>query len=112
MYNHLSMDKARSIQHLHDLGWSRRKIAATLAVDRKSVKRHLEGQKSKGAAPTGQALPLESDCVSSTQEEVKDDKDIHTPSPSWCSLHRTNHPGQQAGGWLAASLETTQGVCD
>ena len=55
MSNNLSMDKAQSIQHLHDLGWSQRKIAATLAVDRKSVKRHLEGQKLKGAAPTGQA---------------------------------------------------------
>lgn len=55
MSNHLAMDKAQSIQHLHDLGWSQRKIAATLSVDRKSVKRQLEGQKSKGAAPTGQA---------------------------------------------------------
>ena len=55
MSNHLSMDRAQSIQHLRDLGWSQRKIAATLAVDRKSVKGHLEGVKSKGAAPTGQA---------------------------------------------------------
>lgn len=55
MSNHLAMDKAQSIQHLHDLGWSQRKIAATLSVDRKSVKRYLESQKSKGTAPTGQA---------------------------------------------------------
>lgn len=55
MSNYLAMDKAQSIQHLHDLGWSQRKIAATLCVDRKSVKRHLESKNSKGAAPTGQA---------------------------------------------------------
>ena len=55
MSNRLAMDKAQSIQHLHDLGWSQRKIAATLSVDRKSVKRYLEGEKSKGTAPTGQA---------------------------------------------------------
>ena len=42
MSNHLAMDKAQSIQHLHDLGWSQRKIAATLSVDRKSVKRYLK----------------------------------------------------------------------
>lgn len=55
MSNHLAMDKAHSIQHLHDLGWSQRKIAQTLAIDRKSVKRHLESLNSKGTAPTGEA---------------------------------------------------------
>lgn len=51
----LGMDKAQSIQHLHRLGWSQRKIAASLSVDRKSVRRHLAALISKGAAPTGQA---------------------------------------------------------
>ena len=55
MSNHLAMDKVQSIQHLRDLGWSQRKIAATLSVDRKSVRRHLERRDSKGAAPTVQA---------------------------------------------------------
>lgn len=55
MSNRLAMDKAQSIQHLHDLGWSQRKIAETLSVDRKSVKRHLATANSKGAAPTGDA---------------------------------------------------------
>ena len=55
MSNHLAMDKAQSIQHLHDLGWSQRKIAETLSIDRKSVKRQLASTNSKGAAPTGEA---------------------------------------------------------
>lgn len=55
MSNRLAMDKAQSIQYLHGLGWSQRRIAATLSVDRKSVKRHLDGASPKGAAPTGQA---------------------------------------------------------
>lgn len=55
MSNHLAMDKVQSIQHLRDLGWSQRKIAATLSLDRKSVRRHLERRDSKGAAPTVQA---------------------------------------------------------
>ena len=55
MSNHLAMDKAHSIQHLHDLGWSQRKIAETLSIDRKSVKRQLASINSKGAAPTGEA---------------------------------------------------------
>ncbi len=62
MSNHLAVDKAHSIQHLHELGWSQRKIAQTLAIDRKSVKRHLESLNSKGTAPTGEAATAP-DCV-------------------------------------------------
>ena len=51
MSNHLRMDKAQSIHHLHDLGWSQRRIAATLKVDRKSVRRQLKGAVLKGTAP-------------------------------------------------------------
>ncbi len=51
MSNRLAMDKAQSIQHLHDLGWSQRKIAATLSVDRKSVKRNLKSNQSPEAEP-------------------------------------------------------------
>lgn len=55
MSNQLAMDKVLSIKHLHSQGWSQRKIAEALSVDRKSVRRHLEDESSKGTAPTGEA---------------------------------------------------------
>ena len=93
MSNRLAMDKAQSIQHLHDLGWSQRKIAATLSVDRKSVKRHLELASSKGTAPTAQAptapeeaLEVSKGAMAPTGQgaggEVFDASSSATPSPS------------------------------
>lgn len=55
MSNQLAMDKAQSIKHLHSLGWSQRRIARTLGVDRKSVRRHLGLEDPKGTAPSRQA---------------------------------------------------------
>jgi transposase len=56
MVNQLGMDKVQAIQQLHSQNWSQRKIAETLGVDRKAVRRHIEAISSKGTeAPTGEA---------------------------------------------------------
>ncbi len=73
MSNHLSVDKVQSILHLHQQGWSQRRIATRLGVDRKAVRRHLrisEAQEqaqisSKGtSAPTGSPEPKASQSAS------------------------------------------------
>ena len=62
MANQLSVTKSSSIKQLHDKGWSQRRIAEAVGVDRKTVRRHLglgDGEdrpppNSKGTtAPTG-----------------------------------------------------------
>ncbi len=53
------MLKTQGIEHLFATGMSKRKIARTLGIDRKSVDRHLAGSQSIGAslekAPIGEA---------------------------------------------------------
>lgn len=61
MSNHLSMEKVHSIKQLYASGWSIRRIAKSLSIDRKTVKRHLQDVVSKGTtpeleAPTAQVL--------------------------------------------------------
>jgi transposase len=63
MANHLSMAINDSILALHQRGWSQRRIARELNIDRETVSRHLQGQEtaSKPAnAPIGSG-PTESD---------------------------------------------------
>src|SRR5688572_7015537 len=56
MANHLSMAKFNGIVSLHQEGWSQRRIAEALGVDRKTVRRQLASEAAKGAkAPTGKA---------------------------------------------------------
>jgi transposase len=56
----LDMDKSQGIDQLFASGMSKRQIARTLGINRKSVDRHLAAGSSKGAsaheAPTGEAL--------------------------------------------------------
>ena len=59
MVRRLDMDKTQGIDQLFASGMSRRQIARTLGINRKSVDRHLANSQPKGAsaqeAPTGQA---------------------------------------------------------
>ena len=56
MANQLAMDKALAIKSLAAAGYSGRRIARTLGISRKAVRRHLAGNCSKVAeAPTGKA---------------------------------------------------------
>jgi transposase len=56
MANHLTMAKVNGILELHRAGWSQRRIAKALDIDRKSVAAYLGKEAAKGAtAPTGSA---------------------------------------------------------
>ena len=56
MSNQLAMDKLLAIQNLASRGMSERRIAATLGISRKAVRRHLGRDGSKETkAPTGKA---------------------------------------------------------
>lgn len=53
MANHLKVAKVLSIQALHARGWSQRRIARELGIDRGTVARHLKRQSKAATAPTG-----------------------------------------------------------
>lgn len=54
MANHLSVTKSNQIKRLRQEGLSQRQIADAVGVDRKTVRRHLSEEDSKGTkAPTG-----------------------------------------------------------
>jgi len=60
MSNHLKMATSQAIQQLQSLGWSQRRIARELGIDRETVKRHLNllqnatgGGSKPATAPTG-----------------------------------------------------------
>ena len=52
MANHLEMAQAETILSLHKRGWSQRRIAQELGIDRETVARHLK-QSKPAIAPTG-----------------------------------------------------------
>ena len=56
MANRLAMDKVHAIKSLHAQGMPERRIAKTLDISRKAVRRHLGRDASKDTkAPTGEA---------------------------------------------------------
>jgi IS30 family transposase len=60
MANQLAMDKVQAIKGLRASGMTERRIARTLGISRKAVRRHLGRDPSKDTkAPTGKA-PTES----------------------------------------------------
>ena len=61
MGNHLKMAKVNAILTLHARGWSNRRIARELGIDRDAVSRHVRGasDNSKAAkAPTESTCPV------------------------------------------------------
>jgi transposase len=102
MANHLSMATNDFILTLHQRGWSRRRIARELNVDRETVARHLRAHAapSKPAnAPLGSATsepdskpaiaPLGSDVVSETQPAAVLPASQHLGRGSDCEPWRT-----------------------
>src|SRR5947209_3385136 len=60
MANHLSMAINDSILALHQRGWSQRRIARELNIDRETVARHLQAQETESKpanAPLGSGPP-------------------------------------------------------
>lgn len=51
MANHLRVAKVLSIQALHDQGWSQRRIARELGINRETVARHLNPDSKPAKAP-------------------------------------------------------------
>ncbi len=55
MSNHLAMDKVHAVQQLSQAGWSQRRIAEAVGVDRKTIRRLLRQGTSKGTSPASEA---------------------------------------------------------
>ena len=53
MANHLKVAKVLSIEALHAQGWSQRRIARELGINRETVARHLKKNSKPAKAPTG-----------------------------------------------------------
>ena len=91
MVRRLDMDKTQGIEQLFASGMSRRQIARTLDINRKSVDRHLASFDSKGAsgpeAPTGHALTGSDDPISESQAP-KEESSTAVNSRSECARYR------------------------
>ena len=62
MANHLKMAKVNTILTLHSRGWSNRRIARELGIDRDTVSRHIRAARADAnaaRAPTGSADPAD-----------------------------------------------------
>lgn len=88
MANRLRMAKIHSIQTLHARGWSQRRIARALGVDRETVARHVRagtaGDQNQPNPPTGS-------------------DGHHDPPVDPCSSHAQNPPNPPAGSSGPAS---------
>ena len=103
MVRRLDMHKTQGIEHLYATGMSKRKIAKTLGINRKSVDRHLSEFQPKGAstdqAPTGEALtglqdskgakaPTGSDSCDFSESQPAKPAPKPDPSRSQCAKYR------------------------
>ena len=62
MSNLLKMAMVQSILSLHARGWSQRRIARALGIDRETVRRHVQEHAKPANAPVGSSVeetPLE-----------------------------------------------------
>lgn len=73
MANVLKMAKSQSIQQLYASGWSQRRIASELGIDRKTVSRHLRPASAAPNAaipPSGSSGPNKRKKAAETQAEA------------------------------------------
>ncbi len=91
MVRRLDMDKTQGIEQLFASGMTKRKIARTLGINRKSVDRHLAGLRSKGAtaveALTGEA-PTGSEPADSGSTVSEQPRSDSVQSRSACARYR------------------------
>src|SRR6267378_2790079 len=95
MANVLKVNEQNSIQQLVTQGWSRRRIARELNLDRKTVRRYLEAAaKSPTISTAGSPEPPESKSPISTPGEKGDVGlpmamlEVEAGRPSLCDPHR------------------------
>jgi transposase len=96
MANILKVNEQNTIQQLAARGWSRRRIARELKLDRKTVRRYLRGAaKSPTLSTPGSPVPAVSKSPISTPGEsagpdwVTDALEAEAGRPSLCDPHRT-----------------------
>jgi transposase len=107
MANHLAMAKVNGILGLHQEGWSQRRIAQALGIDRKTVSAHLAAEASKrttpAEAPTGKAPTGSADSKRATSPEA--------PTGSVELPHEVDlpaeHPSARASGEGQSPAEQT-----
>ena len=103
MANDLKMDKVFSILTLHDCGWSDRRIARELGIDRGAVARHIRlagvGPKPATEAPAGSRGGPEAPPGSAEEPEPAS----QAPSGSWPGAEPASSQPAGAPGCLAGS---------
>jgi transposase len=91
MTNQLGMDKVQAIKSLQATGMSERRIAKTLGISRKAVRRHLGRGGAKdtkaptGEAPTGSPDPKDTKAPTGSADVASS---ANEPSRSLCLAHR------------------------
>src|ERR1017187_8021936 len=111
MANILKVNEQNTIEQLAAQGWSRRRIARELKVDRKTVRRYLEAAaKSPTISTPGSAPPTESKSPISTPgtpagpDSGAAALEAETGRPSFCDPHRARIESKVDGGLSAQRI--------
>lgn len=110
MANRLKMVKVFSIQELHRAGWSVRRIARVLDVDRATVSRYVHGS---NAASDGGPMEAMSEPVGASGTDRESDAQVTEATRFDASLTRSGPPGSfdhpgPVGGPMGASNAATR----
>jgi transposase len=111
MANILKVNEQNTIEQLAAQGWSRRRIAREMKVDRKTVRRYLEAAaKSPTISTPGSAPPIESKSPISTPgtpagpDSGAAALEAETGRPSFCDPHRARIESKVDGGLSAQRI--------